>query len=87
MPQVGGINALENLQFVEADLTKDHNWDDAVKGCHYILQVASPTPLGPSKDENDMIRSKTQKVKRHSRIGQTPTLLRINRKVSNAKAR
>jgi nucleoside-diphosphate-sugar epimerase len=52
----GGISTFENLQFVEADLTKDENWDEAVKGCTYVLHIASPIFLALPKDENEMIR-------------------------------
>eukprot|EP01134_Creolimax_fragrantissima_P001533 CFRG1533T1 len=30
------------VELVEADLTSDKGWDEAVKGCHYILHTASP---------------------------------------------
>ncbi len=52
----GGITSFEDLEFVETDLTKDANWDKAVKGCKYVLHVASPIFLSLPKDENEMIR-------------------------------
>ncbi len=52
----GGITSFENLTFVETDLTKDDNWDEAAKGCSYVLHVASPILLNLPKDENEMIR-------------------------------
>jgi nucleoside-diphosphate-sugar epimerase len=52
----GGILSFENLFFVEADLTKDDNWDEAVKNCTYVLHIASPIFLALPKDENEMIR-------------------------------
>jgi nucleoside-diphosphate-sugar epimerase len=52
----GGLTNFDNLEFVEADLTNDTNWDQAVKGCEYILHVASPIFLALPKDENEMIR-------------------------------
>ncbi len=52
----GGITSFENLQFVEADLTNDKNWEEAVKDCEYVLHVASPIFLGLPKDENELIR-------------------------------
>src|SRR5262245_13687709 len=55
MLKFGGINSFENLTFIEADLVKDANWDDAVKGCNYVLHVASPIFLRVPKDENEMI--------------------------------
>lgn len=52
----GGIEAFDNLSFIAADLTKDDNWNEAVKGCKYVLHVASPIFLALPKDENEMIR-------------------------------
>lgn len=42
MLKTGGLNSFENLEFIEADLTNDANWAEAVKGCQYVLHVASP---------------------------------------------
>jgi dihydroflavonol-4-reductase len=55
MLKEAGITSFENLSFVEADLTSDYNWNDAVKGCTYVLHVASPFPMGEPKDENELI--------------------------------
>ncbi|MFT4031599.1 MAG: aldehyde reductase [Siphonobacter sp.] len=52
----GGITSFDNLEFIEADLMKDDNWDEAVKNCTYVLHVASPIFLSIPKDENEMIR-------------------------------
>jgi dihydroflavonol-4-reductase len=51
----GGAEALEDLSFIEADLSRDTNWDEAVKDCEYVLHVASPISLDTPKDENEMI--------------------------------
>ena len=50
-----GITSFENLIFIEADLTKDQNWEEAVKGCTYVLHIASPFPAGEPEDENELI--------------------------------
>lgn len=55
MLREGGMNSFENLSFIEADLTKDNNWDEAVKGCDYVLHVASPFFLETPRHENEMI--------------------------------
>lgn len=44
------------IELVEADLNCDDGWDDAVKGCTYVMHVASPFPNTVPKDENDLIR-------------------------------
>lgn len=51
----GGITDFSKLSFVEADLTDDKNWDEAVKNCDYVLHVASPFPAQDPKDENELI--------------------------------
>lgn len=56
MLKTGGIQSFEHLIFVEADLTKDDNWHEAVKDCTYVLHIASPILLALPKDENEMIR-------------------------------
>jgi dihydroflavonol-4-reductase len=46
---------LDDLDVVAADLTSDDGWPDAVKGCRYVMHVASPLPRGAVKDENELI--------------------------------
>lgn len=50
-----GITDFSHLSFIEADLTSDDNWDEAVKDCDYVLHVASPFPAQDPKDENELI--------------------------------
>ncbi len=45
----------DRLEFVEADLTKDDGWVEAMTGATYLLHVASPLPRKPPKDENELI--------------------------------
>jgi len=56
MLKTGGITSFENLSFVEADLTKDDNWNEAAKDCEYVLHIASPIHLRLPKNEDEMIR-------------------------------
>ncbi len=51
----GGLESFENLEFIEADLTKNDHWDDAVKDCKYVLHIASPFPSAEPKDEMELI--------------------------------
>ncbi|GHV46065.1 NAD-dependent epimerase [Spirochaetia bacterium] len=51
----GGVTSFDNLSFIEADLSSDKNWNDAVKNCEYVLHVASPTPAIKFSHENEMI--------------------------------
>jgi nucleoside-diphosphate-sugar epimerase len=43
------------LELVEADLLCDDGWDDAVRGCQYVLHVASPFPPGLPAHEDELI--------------------------------
>ncbi|MGC3943277.1 MAG: aldehyde reductase [Chryseolinea sp.] len=51
-----GITSFENLSFIEADLTSEKNWNEAVEDCTYVLHVASPTPIVQFKHEDEMIK-------------------------------
>jgi dihydroflavonol-4-reductase len=53
----GGLaeSDFHRLSFVEADLSKDANWDQAVDECTYVLHVASPIPVTVPKNDNDLI--------------------------------
>lgn len=55
MLQNAGVSDERHLEFVEADLTKDEHWAEAMKGCDYVLHMASPFPSGEPKDENELI--------------------------------
>ena len=56
MLKAGGIQSFENIEFIEADLTSNDNWAEAVKDCVYVLHVASPIYLKIPKHEDEMIR-------------------------------
>jgi len=45
-----------SLDLVEADLTSDRGWQEAVTGCTFVHHVASPFPAEVPKDENELIR-------------------------------
>jgi len=49
--------APEQLSFIQADLTADENWDEAVRGSTYVLHVASPffTSI-PADPQQSLIR-------------------------------
>ncbi|MFE3032307.1 SDR family oxidoreductase [Streptomyces canus] len=65
-----GADAGEKLTFVEADLTSDAGWAEAVAGCRYVLHTASPFPGGEPDHEDDLIlpaRDGTLRVLRAAR--------------------
>lgn len=55
MLKEGGTEAGDNLTFIEADLSSDSRWEEAVSNCTYVLHVASPTPILNYKHEDEMI--------------------------------
>ena len=52
---IGKVVSVERLSFSEADLLSEHGWDAAMKGCTYVLHVASPFMMKEPRDENVMI--------------------------------
>lgn len=46
----------KQLEIVEADLTRDEGWADAMRGCTYVLHVASPFPSQTPEHEDELIR-------------------------------
>jgi nucleoside-diphosphate-sugar epimerase len=55
MLKVGGAEPGEQLSFALADLEKDAGWLEAVRGCQYVLHVASPFPPLLPKHEDELI--------------------------------
>ncbi|XP_011663482.2 NADPH-dependent aldehyde reductase ARI1 [Strongylocentrotus purpuratus] len=49
-------NPAHELELVEADLTKDEGWKEAVQGCSHVLHTASPFPLAAPKHEDELIK-------------------------------
>ena len=43
---------IEKLKFIELDLLKDEGWNEAAKGCKYIMHIASPFPMKVSNNRN-----------------------------------
>ncbi len=55
MLKVGGAEPGEQLSFAVADLERDAGWAEAVRGCQYVLHVASPFPPLVPKHEDELI--------------------------------
>lgn len=56
MLKEAGLSSAIEPEFIQADLSSDLNWDNAMKGCTYVLHIASPIFLKIPKDENEMIK-------------------------------
>jgi nucleoside-diphosphate-sugar epimerase len=71
MLRQGGAGEVgKRLTLFCADLETDAGWAEAVKGCDYVLHVASPFPSTVPKDENELIvpaRNGTLRVLRAAR--------------------
>ena len=55
---------VENLSCAEADLLSDKGWSEAMKGCTYVLHVASPFLMAEPKDENELIAPAVEGTRR-----------------------
>ena len=52
---LGKVTNTDRLSFVEADLMSDGGWDQAMKGCAFVMHIASPFMMKEPKDEYEMI--------------------------------
>ncbi len=49
------VDVGDRLSVLTADLTADTGWDDAARGCDFVLHVASPFPPAQPKDPDELI--------------------------------
>lgn len=77
MLQEAGTEAGGRLTFIEADLSRDKNWQEAMSGCTYVLHVASPTPIVQYKHEDEMIVPAREGVLRVLRAARNAGVKRI----------
>ena len=52
---ISKYTSIDKLSFVELDLLKDDGWNEAAKGCKYIMHVASPFPIKVSKNRDILL--------------------------------
>lgn len=50
-----GLDA-SGVEIREADLLRDDGWDAALDGCSHVLHVASPFPIKPPRNRDDVVR-------------------------------
>src|SRR5579862_8381702 len=55
MLKAGGVEPGTRVSFIVADLGSDAGWTDAVRGCDYVLHVASPFPAGVPKHDDELV--------------------------------
>ncbi|MEY2610637.1 MAG: hypothetical protein RLZZ128_1286 [Actinomycetota bacterium] len=61
---IAAVAPVERLDFIEVDLLSDAGWDDAVRGCTYVMHVASPFVLAEPKDESELITPAVEGTRR-----------------------
>jgi len=49
------VAPVERLEFATADLLSDAGWDDAMRGCAFVMHVASPFSMSEPTDERELI--------------------------------
>jgi nucleoside-diphosphate-sugar epimerase len=75
--RINGVTNTENLSFVETELTKDDNWAEAMKGCNYVLSVASPVFFEIPKDKNEAIRPAVEGIIRVLKFAKNAGVKRV----------
>jgi len=61
---ISQVAPIDNLSFAEANLLSDSGWTDALKGCTFVLHIASPFFLAEPKDENELIAPAVEGTRR-----------------------
>jgi dihydroflavonol-4-reductase len=71
------VTATDHLTFAEADLLSDSGWNEAMKGCTFVMHVASPFAMAEPKDENVMIAPAVEGTKRVIAAAQRASVKRL----------
>ena len=71
------IDPKNNLEFCELDLLIDKGWDEAVKGCQYVMHVASPFVNAEPKDANLYIKPAVEGTMRALRAAKNEGVKRV----------
>jgi len=67
----------DKLEFVAVDLMQDSGWDEALRGCEYVLHIASPFPLFEPKHEDELIVPAVQGTQRVLRAAHNANVKRV----------
>lgn len=76
-PHLRDPDALDRLSFVELDLTRDQGWTEAMAGMTALIHTASPFPMAPPRDENELIRPAVDGTLRALRAAQSAGVMRV----------
>jgi nucleoside-diphosphate-sugar epimerase len=77
MLKTGGAEPGDRLSFLAADLESDAGWAEAVRGCDYVLHVASPIPPTVPKHEDELIVPAREGALRVLRAAQQARVKRV----------
>ncbi|OOQ60464.1 SDR family oxidoreductase [Mucilaginibacter pedocola] len=72
-----GITNINALAFAEAELTNDAGWAEAMKGCKYVLSVASPVFFHQPKNEEEAIRPALEGTRRVLKFAKQASVKRV----------
>lgn len=72
-----GVKNLQNLSFIEADLSNDNNWLEAMQDREYVFSVASPVFFGKIKNETDAIKPALDGILRILKAANTSNVKRV----------
>lgn len=75
--KANGIPSFEKLSFEVTELTKDDNWEEAMKDCKYVLSVASPVFFEIPKDESEAIRPAVEGILRILKFARNAGVKRV----------
>lgn len=76
-PHLTNPDAINNLSFVELDLTSDDGWTEAAQGMDVLMHTASPFPGSSPKNEDDVIRPAVDGTLRALKAAQAAGVTRV----------
>lgn len=74
---LAAVAPVDKLSFVAAELLTDAGWAEAMKGCTFVLHVASPFSTAEPKDENELIVPAVEGTKRVIAFAQKADVRRL----------
>lgn len=73
----GGVTDFSHLEFIEADLNSDKNWNNVMQGADYVMSVASSTPTGEFIDAKKMTETAVNGVLRVLKFARDAKVKRV----------
>jgi len=74
---ISKVAPVEKVSFVQAELLSDGGWAEAMKGCQFVLHVASPFFTSEPKDEDELIVPAVEGTKRVISFAQAAGVQRL----------